>query len=207
MSSEVVCMALGRVPVGEQRCRFLAVGLSDNTVRIISLDPSVSPQKSSTFFYKSFFSCIYMLQVIFKYSFSLSSQLQQNTKKNSTCIYMLYLHWFKELCFIWQDCLSPLSMQALPEPSESLCIVEMGGTEAKEETGEPGTVGGLFLNIGLQVLLDLLILLFTCTTCKIELLRSLHYPRFLMKEEICLSLWPVIWCYYPCFNWKALITT
>lgn len=42
MSSEVVCMALGRVPVGEQRCRFLAVGLSDNTVRIISLDPSVS---------------------------------------------------------------------------------------------------------------------------------------------------------------------
>ena len=50
-----------------------------------------------------------------------------------------------------QDCLSPLSMQALPEPSESLCIVEMGGTEAKEETGEPGTVGGLFLNIGLQV--------------------------------------------------------
>lgn len=71
MSSEVVCMALGRVPVGEQRCRFLAVGLSDNTVRIISLDPSVSPQKSSTFFYKSFFSRIYMLQVIFKYSFSL----------------------------------------------------------------------------------------------------------------------------------------
>lgn len=169
MSSEVVCMALGRVPVGEQRCRFLAVGLSDNTVRIISLDPSVSPQKSSTFFYKSFFSRIYMLQVIFKYSFSLSSQLQQNTKKNSTCIYMLYLHWFKELCFVWQDCLSPLSMQALPEPSESLCIVEMGGTEAKEETGEPGTVGGLFLNIGLQVLLDLLILLFTCTTCKIKL--------------------------------------
>lgn len=83
-------------------------------------------------------------------------------------------------------------MQALPEPSESLCIVEMGGTEAKEETGEPGTVGGLFLNIGLQVLLDILILLFTCTTCKIKLLRSLHYPRFLMKEEICLSLWPVI---------------
>ncbi|XP_048747957.1 splicing factor 3B subunit 3-like [Ostrea edulis] len=88
MSSEVVCMALGRVPVGEQRCRFLAVGLSDNTVRIVSLDPS--------------------------------------------------------------DCLSPLSMQALPEPPESLCIVEMGGTEAKEETGETGTVGGLFLNIGLQ---------------------------------------------------------
>lgn len=88
MSCDVVCMALGRVPAGEQRCRFLAVGLSDNTVRIISLDPN--------------------------------------------------------------DCLSPLSMQALPAPSESLCIVEMGSTEAKEETGETGMVGGLYLNIGLQ---------------------------------------------------------
>ena len=51
-----------------------------------------------------------------------------------------------------QDCLSPLSMQALPAPSESLCIVEMGGTEAKEETGEAGVQGGLYLNIGLQVI-------------------------------------------------------
>jgi len=42
-------------------------------------------------------------------------------------------------------------MQALPAAPESLCIVEMGGTEAKEETGEVGTVGGLFLNTGLQV--------------------------------------------------------
>lgn len=33
-------MALGTVPSGEQRSWFLAVGLSDNTVRIISLDPS-----------------------------------------------------------------------------------------------------------------------------------------------------------------------
>lgn len=33
-------MALGTVPAGEQRYLFLAVGLSDNTVRIISLDPS-----------------------------------------------------------------------------------------------------------------------------------------------------------------------
>lgn len=33
-------MALGTVPEGEQRSWFLAVGLSDNTVRIISLDPS-----------------------------------------------------------------------------------------------------------------------------------------------------------------------
>lgn len=54
-------------------------------------------------------------------------------------------------CCVFQDCLSPLSMQALPAPPESLCIIEMGGSEAKEETGEAGTVGGLYLNIGLQV--------------------------------------------------------
>lgn len=42
MGCEVICMALGEVPQNEQRSRFLAVGLSDNTVRIISLDPSVS---------------------------------------------------------------------------------------------------------------------------------------------------------------------
>ncbi|KAI0229654.1 Splicing factor 3B subunit 3 [Lamellibrachia satsuma] len=88
MSADVVCMALGRVPSGEQRSRFLAVGLFDNTVRIISLDPL--------------------------------------------------------------DCLSPLSMQALPAAPEALCIVEMGGFEGKEETGEPSRQGGLFLNIGLQ---------------------------------------------------------
>lgn len=42
MTSEVVCMALANVPHGEQRSRFLAVGLADNTVRVISLDPNVS---------------------------------------------------------------------------------------------------------------------------------------------------------------------
>lgn len=42
MTAEVTCMSLGTVPVGEQRSRFLAVGLADQTVRIISLDPSVS---------------------------------------------------------------------------------------------------------------------------------------------------------------------
>lgn len=40
MPSDVLCMALGTVPLGEQRSWFLAVGLADNTVRIISLDPS-----------------------------------------------------------------------------------------------------------------------------------------------------------------------
>ncbi|XP_077993061.1 splicing factor 3B subunit 3 [Glandiceps talaboti] len=40
MSADVQCMSLASVPQGEQRSRFLAVGLADNTVRIISLDPS-----------------------------------------------------------------------------------------------------------------------------------------------------------------------
>lgn len=42
MNCEVICMALGDVPPGEQRCRFMAIGLVDNTVRIISLNPNVS---------------------------------------------------------------------------------------------------------------------------------------------------------------------
>jgi len=86
MTSEVVCMALANVPSGEQRSRFLAVGLADNTVRVISLDPN--------------------------------------------------------------DCLTPLSMQALPATPESLCIVEMGVNEREGEAA--GTCGQLFLNIGLQ---------------------------------------------------------
>ncbi|CAG5958458.1 unnamed protein product [Menidia menidia] len=88
MSADVVCMSLANVPPGEQRSRFLAVGLVDNTVRIISLDPS--------------------------------------------------------------DCLQPLSMQALPAQPESLCIVEMGGVEKQDELGDKGTIGFLYLNIGLQ---------------------------------------------------------
>ena len=46
MPSDVVCMALANAPSGEQMSRFLAVGLNDNTVRIISLDPSVSIDRS-----------------------------------------------------------------------------------------------------------------------------------------------------------------
>ncbi|KAH7980736.1 hypothetical protein HPB49_018772 [Dermacentor silvarum] len=83
MSADIICMSLASVPTGEQRSRFLAVGLADNTVRIISLDPS--------------------------------------------------------------DCLSPLSMQALPATPESLSIVEMGMTEV-DASGQ----GILYLNIGLQ---------------------------------------------------------
>ena len=40
LDSEVICMSLGTVPAGEQRCRFLALGLTDGTVRIISLNPT-----------------------------------------------------------------------------------------------------------------------------------------------------------------------
>lgn len=47
MSADVVCMSLANVPPGEQRSRFLAVGLADNTVRIISLDPSVRAEETS----------------------------------------------------------------------------------------------------------------------------------------------------------------
>ena len=50
MSADVVCMALASVPSEEQRSRFLAVGLADNTVRIISLDPSVSLRNIHTIF-------------------------------------------------------------------------------------------------------------------------------------------------------------
>lgn len=48
MSADVVCMSLANVPPGEQRSRFLAVGLADNTVRIISLDPSVRAEGWAT---------------------------------------------------------------------------------------------------------------------------------------------------------------
>ena len=51
------------------------------------------------------------------------------------------------VCVCVQDCLSPLSMQALPAAPESLCIVEMGGHDGVDG---PSSVGGLYLNIGLQ---------------------------------------------------------
>ena len=41
-------------------------------------------------------------------------------------------------------------MQALPALPESLCIVEMGSYEGKDEDGAGGSGGGLYLNIGLQ---------------------------------------------------------
>jgi splicing factor 3B subunit 3 len=37
--SEIACLDIGDVPEGRQRCRFLAVGYVDKTVKIMSLDP------------------------------------------------------------------------------------------------------------------------------------------------------------------------
>lgn len=91
MPSDVMCMALGSIQPGELQTWFLAVGLADNTVRIISLHR--------------------------------------------------------------QDCLCPRSMQALPSPAESLCLVEQGIGETEED--EDGVTmksgkGSIYLNIGLQ---------------------------------------------------------
>lgn len=36
---EAVCLDIAEVPEGRQRCRFLAIGFLDKTVRIMSLDP------------------------------------------------------------------------------------------------------------------------------------------------------------------------
>lgn len=77
-----------------------------------------------------------------------------------------YIVFHINIVCLFQDCLSPLSMQALPAAPESLCIVEMGGTEAKEETGEAGTAGGLFLNTGLQVIV--FVLCFTLSTVMLD---------------------------------------
>ena len=41
-------------------------------------------------------------------------------------------------------------MQALPALPESLCIVEMGSYEGKDDEAGSGSGGGLYLNIGLQ---------------------------------------------------------
>lgn len=51
-------------------------------------------------------------------------------------------------------------MQALPAQPESLCIVEMGGVEKQDELGEKGTIGFLYLNIGLQVSLYFILFYF-----------------------------------------------
>jgi splicing factor 3B subunit 3 len=39
MGDDVCCLDVAPVPEGRARCRFLAVGLYDSTVRILGLDP------------------------------------------------------------------------------------------------------------------------------------------------------------------------
>ncbi len=39
LEGEILCLDVGDIPDQRERCKFLAVGLSDNTVRILSLDP------------------------------------------------------------------------------------------------------------------------------------------------------------------------
>ena len=48
LDAEVVCLDVGQVPEGRQRCKFLAVGLSDNSVKLFSLDPETCLQKIAT---------------------------------------------------------------------------------------------------------------------------------------------------------------
>ena len=70
------------------------------------------------------------------------------------------------MCF--QDCLSPLSMQALPAAPESLCVVEMGGHDVTRDDVEGGTQSGLFLNIGLQVCWLLLFVCLAFSYCSVS---------------------------------------
>ena len=43
-----MCLGMASVPFGAQRTRFLAVGLQDATVRLVSLDPADCLQLLST---------------------------------------------------------------------------------------------------------------------------------------------------------------
>lgn len=65
MNSDVLCMALANAPSGEQMSRFLAVGLTDETVRIISLDTTVS-----IFLLLCIFNIILNINLLFKGLFS-----------------------------------------------------------------------------------------------------------------------------------------
>jgi len=86
-----------------------------------------------------------------------------------------------------QDCLQPLSMQALPAQPESLCIVEMGGVEKQDELGDKGTIGFLYLNIGLQVFIHLIpegfLLSLTLWKHKENCVFHMKYLQYDMKPE------------------------
>jgi splicing factor 3B subunit 3 len=37
--TDIKCMDIGEVPEGRQRCKFLALGLANSTVKMLSLEP------------------------------------------------------------------------------------------------------------------------------------------------------------------------
>jgi splicing factor 3B subunit 3 len=39
IDADIIALDIGNIPEDCQRCKFLAVGLSDSTVRLFSLDP------------------------------------------------------------------------------------------------------------------------------------------------------------------------
>lgn len=65
-------------------------------------------------------------------------------------------------------------MQALPAQPESLCIVEMGGVEKQDELGDKGSMGFLYLNIGLQVLLRNVSTLYISLHSETEITPAMH---------------------------------
>lgn len=66
---------------------------------------------------------------------------------NAALVWTVLTLFMRIVLLLLQDCLSPLSMQALPAPPESLCVLDMSTQTDKKEEAE----GGLYLNIGLQV--------------------------------------------------------
>lgn len=48
LESEVLCLDIAAIPEGRQRCKFLAVGLSDNTIRLFSLEAESCLHRLST---------------------------------------------------------------------------------------------------------------------------------------------------------------
>lgn len=58
--------------------------------------------------------------------------------------------FYNDFLICIQDCLQPLSMQALPTVPESLCIAAMGGSDSSES--DQVGLSTYYLNIGLQVI-------------------------------------------------------
>ena len=141
MGADIICMALGPVTTTDQRSRFLAVGLADNTVRIISLDPSVS---SNRLLCHSWLCSAQILLV--------QIRMQQCTVQvQCMCVTFVCARVCACMCSLLQDTLQPLSMQALPAAAESLSILQLGGSSDGQEAVGGNPMGTFFLNVGLQV--------------------------------------------------------